>query len=141
MPEPKKAGRKTLANRKLTYAEIKQRQRMKMKLLKNEMTEIGGYHLESIFLHPKQIEALSFIDKRQGGKGVDLLDPTNLSFLIFTSIRDYIDNSCQNLKPEEPLAKLITSGDLPMASVHECARMSAQLKYAEWAKQHIEELN
>mgnify|MGYP000479862867 CR=1 FL=1 len=140
MNESKKAGRKTLANRKLTYAEIKQRQRMKMKLLKNEMKEIGGYYLESIFLHPKQIEALSYIDKMQGGNGVDLIDPTNLSFLIFTSIRDYIENSSQNIDLEGPLAKLINSGDLPMASVHECARMNAENKYADWAQQHIEEL-
>jgi len=139
MSEQKKVGRKLLAKRKLTYTEIKQRQRMKDKLLKESMGE-QGYLPVRLFMHPKQLEALSYIEKRGGSEGMDLIDPTVLSNRIFALIREHITANCNDLRDGEPLKELVDSGDLPPVSMHRIARLDAQMKFTAWSKQNIEDL-
>lgn len=132
-------GRKPIGEKALSSTEKMRRQRMKAKLLKEAMDKYE-YMPVQIFIHPKQMEALSYIEKREGGEGLDLTDPTELSNRLFALMRDYIKENCNDLREGESLKKLVDSGDLPPVSFHRMARLDAQMQFTDWSKEHIEGL-
>lgn len=139
MTEESKKGRKSLGKRSFTYAELRQRQRTKAKLLKEAMCKYE-YMPVQVYVHSKQLEALSYIEKRGGGEGLDLIDPTVLSNRLFALMRDHIEENCNDLREDEPLKRLVDSGDLPHVSFHRIAQLNAQMQFTNWSKEHIEGL-
>lgn len=141
MTETKKdaRGRKPIGKKALSSTEKMRRQRMRAKLLKEAMGN-QGYVPVQIFIDPKQLQALSYIEKREGGEGLDLIDPTALSNRLFALMRDHIEANCNDLREGEPLNTLVDSGCLSRASFHRIARLEAQMQFANWSKQQIEGL-
>jgi hypothetical protein len=126
-PKKKRGAKPLIAGRSLTFAEAKQRQRLKDKALHDEMWN-RGYLETRIYIHTKQLEKLSRLSFDAGLGQFDLTDTTNLSAYLFKLISKHL------------VEQGIVDNDLPTLSGHAAAQEAAAVTYTKLAKAHIESL-
>jgi hypothetical protein len=128
MIKPKKRGVKPLIeNRSLSFAEVKQRQRAKDKILNDEMWRHDCVPMK-VYIHTKQIELLSKVSYEAGIGQFSISDPTNLSAYIFKLI------------DEDLQAKGVFDKALPKRSLYKEIWQLANSTYTQWKIDHIETL-
>ncbi len=129
-------GVNPLGDRKLTATEVKRRQRMKKKLLRDEMIKQGYLPCE-VFLHPAQIKALQ---EKEAKVSSDVFDSTKLSQWLFAALKNFLGTDTTEIEAEGKVAILDKNG-LPKFSMHESALFESRLKYDKWSKEQIEGLS